>query len=229
MGTWPKKLPELTPEQRRIKDDFMRHWLEVLPRRYGLIERFNHGYPMQWAAPGQKTLEIGAGLGEHLAYEDLSSGEYTAVEFRPEIANKLKARFPQAKVLSQDCQKPMPLPEAHFDRVLAIHVLEHLPDLPAAIREIRRLIKPSGRLCAVIPCEGGLAYGLARRISAKRIFEKRYQMPYDWCIQSEHINMPNEILEELGRSFEIESRSFFPLKIPSVTFNLVIGLCLRPI
>ena len=42
----------------------------------------------------------------------------------------------------------------------------------------------------VIPCEGGLAYSLARRISAQRIFEKRYGMSYRFFIESEHINVP---------------------------------------
>jgi 2-polyprenyl-3-methyl-5-hydroxy-6-metoxy-1,4-benzoquinol methylase len=35
---------------------------------------------------------------------------------------------------------------------MAIHVLEHLPNLPAAVRELRRLVKEDGRLIAMIPC-----------------------------------------------------------------------------
>ena len=46
----------------------------------------------------------------------------------------------------------------------------------------------------VIPCEGGLAYSLARRVSAQRIFEKRYGMSYRFFIESEHINVPREIM-----------------------------------
>jgi hypothetical protein len=80
----------------------------------------------------------------------------------------------------------------------------------------------------VIPCEGGLAYTLARRISAQRIFEKRYQQPYDWFIRREHLNVPAEILRELGTWFEVTHRSFFPLRVPAVFCNLCIGLTLRP-
>jgi hypothetical protein len=36
---WPKALPVLTEEQKRIREDFQRHWLEVLPKRFGLVER----------------------------------------------------------------------------------------------------------------------------------------------------------------------------------------------
>ena len=58
---WPKQLPVLTDEQERVRDDFMAYWHEVLPNRYGVIERFNHGWPAKTARPGERTLEIGAG------------------------------------------------------------------------------------------------------------------------------------------------------------------------
>ena len=40
-----------------------------------------------------------------------------------------------------------------MDRVLAIHVLEHLPDLPRAVAEMHRLCnKATGKLYVVLPC-----------------------------------------------------------------------------
>ena len=76
----------------------------------------------------------------------------------------------------------------------------------------------------VIPCEGGLAYSLARRISAQRIFEKRYGMSYRFFIESEHINLPAEIMQELRPLFSVRRRRYFPLVIPLTAPNLVIGL-----
>jgi hypothetical protein len=108
-------------------------------------------------------------------------------------------------------------------------VLEHLPNLPGAVREMYRLCnKQRGVFTVVIPCEGGLAYGLARRISAQRMFERRYQQSYKWYISREHINRPHEILEELEKYFEVQHQSFFPLRVPIVQINLVIGLTLKP-
>lgn len=228
MTKWPKQLPDLTPEQVRIKDDFMRHWHEVLPNRYGIIERFNHGYPLRRRPGGQRILEIGAGLGEHIAWEDLNGLEYWALELRPEMAARIRQRFPAAHVLQGDCQRRIDFPDGYFDRILAIHVLEHLPNVPAAVGEIHRLLAADGEFVVLIPCEGGLAYSLARRISAQRIFEKRYRIKYDWCIQSEHINVPAEIRQELAPYFEAIDVTYFPLRIPSVPLNLVIGMRLRP-
>ena len=54
-----------------------------------------------------------------------------------------------------DCQQRMDFPDGFFDRYLAIHVLEHLPNLPGAVREAWRLLnKERGRMLVVIPTEG---------------------------------------------------------------------------
>lgn len=230
---WPKVFPPLTDEQKRISDDFMKHWHEVLPQKFGIIEKFNHGYPVRHApAEFHRTLEIGAGLGEHLEHEKLMPEQelnYYAVELRPNMTAALQSRFPRIQAITGDCQQRLDFPDGFFDRILAIHVLEHLPNLPAAVREMYRLCdKYKGVFTVVIPCEGSVAYTIARKVSAQRIFEKRYNQSYKWFIDREHINRPHEILEELGPYFEVERRSFFPLPLPMIWCNLVAGLTLRP-
>jgi SAM-dependent methyltransferase len=227
-GIWPKQLPDLTDEQLRARDAFMARWLEVLPGRYGMIERFNQTYGLDPLARG-RTLEIGAGLGEHLRYEDLANQDYYAVEIREELANAIKERYPTVTTVVADCQDRVPFENGYFDRVLAVHVLEHLVDLPAALDEIQRVLAPRGRFHAVIPCEGGFAYSLARRISAQRVFEKEFGMSYEWLIRSEHVNVPWEIQTELKKRFRLVGSRYFPLRIPSTTLNLVIGLSLAPL
>lgn len=230
---WPKTFPPLTEEQQRISNDFMHYWHEVLPRKYAVVDRFNHTYPVK--ASGEaftRTLEVGAGLGEHLEYERLTPEQranYYALELRENMSRRIRARFPDINVVTGDCQRRLDFPDGYFDRVLAIHVLEHLPDLPAAARELHRVCDARrGRLVVVIPCEGSLAYGLARRISAQRIFERRYNQSYKWFIRREHINRPREILRELAPYFEVASRRFFPIPLPLLFCNLVIGLTLQP-
>jgi SAM-dependent methyltransferase len=222
---WPKEPPSLTVEQRAVREDFLRYWHEILPRRFGLIERFNHGWPARTARSGDRTLEIGAGLGEHLNAEpEFAKEDYVAVELRPEMAASIRDHYPAVEVIVGDCQERLPFGDASFDRVLAIHVLEHLPNLPAALAEVARVLRPEGRFIAVIPCEGGLAYALARKISAERIFKRRYGMNYGWFVAAEHVNRPHEILFECERYFRIVRRRYFPLILPATQLNLVIGV-----
>jgi SAM-dependent methyltransferase len=231
---WPKTFPPLNADQVRINNDFVKYWHEVLPRRFGMIDRFNQSYPVQTAPVGfHRTLEIGAGIGEHLKYEKLTLDQeaaYHALELRENMSAAIRERFPRIQTITGDCQKQLPHPDGHFDRILAIHVLEHLPNLPAAVQEMYRLCdKTRGVFSVVIPCEGGMAYTFARRISAQRHFEKRYKQSYKWFIEREHINWPHEILEELNPYFTVSQRRFFPFRyIPAVWCNLVIGLTLKP-
>lgn len=211
----------------------MKYWHEVLPKQYGIVDRFNHGYVVR-NAPREfrTTLEIGAGLAEHVNYEKLTpeqEANYHAVEMRTNMVETIRKRFPRIQAVAGDCQQRLNFPDGYFDRILAIHVLEHLPNLPLAIREMYRLSnKQTGIFSVVIPCEGSIAYTLARRISAQRIFEARYKRPYKWVIEREHINLPQEIVDELHPYFTITHRSFFPIPLPWIWCNLAIGMTLRP-
>ena len=231
---WPKVLPPLTPEQERISDDFVKLWHEVLPKRFGIIEQFNHNFPVKNSAPDFKTtLEIGAGLGEHLSYEKLSplqEENYHCNEFRENMAAEIRRRFPHVKTVVADCQQRLDFPDDYFDRIVAVHVLEHLPNLPGCVREMHRLAnKSKGQFLVVIPTEGSLAYSLARKVSAERVYKKRYGGSYKWFYTREHINLPHEIIEELEPYFTVESRTLFPLAfMPWLFCNLCIGLVLRP-
>jgi SAM-dependent methyltransferase len=233
MSKWPKQLPPLSPEDKRICDDFMEHWHDVFPNRYSMADRFSHVYvakhrPTQFL----HTLEIGAGLGEHLKYETLTEEQernYVAVEARLNMAQRLHLNCPNIRTYVGDCQAQLDFPDGAFDRIIAINVLEHLPNLPGAIREMHRLCnKETGTFSIVIPCEGGLAYGLAREISAKRIFQKRYKRPYQIFIGREHINVPSEILAELRPYFETIQATYFPIPVKLEFCNLFIGATLRP-
>lgn len=233
---WPKILPALTPAQQTRSDQFMKLWHEELAgrSRYGLIERFNHTFPIQHSPTSfRTTLEIGAGLGEHLDYERLTptqAASYYCNEHRENMAKAIRWRHPQVSTIVADCQTRMDFPNDFFDRILAIHVLEHLPNLPACIAELYRLInKQRGRLLIVIPTEGSPAYGLARRLSAQRVWYRHFTAPYVEFYGREHINLVPEILAELHPYFTVENRTFFPLPLlPFISCNLVIGFSLKP-
>ena len=233
---WPKLLPPLSPEQQQRNNEFMRIWHEELARRsrYGLVERFNHSFPVRHSRPGfRTTLEIGAGLGEHLEYEKLTPEQernYYCNEYRENMAAGIRRRFPNVRTIVGDCQQRLDFPDGFFDRYIAVHVLEHLPDLPAAVREAHRLLnKQTGQLLVVLPTEGSPAYSLARKLSAERVWYRHFTAPYVEFYGREHINLIPEVLAELAPYFTIEHRSCFPLPfLPFHFCNLCIGYVLKP-
>ena len=225
---WPKKIPELNEIQKQTRDDWMKFWHEQMPGKwYGVIENFNHGYPaktnpFKTSTQKIKTLEIGAGLGEHIAYEDLSNQDYSCLELRENMADVIKSKYPNINTIIGDVQKRTEFEDETFDRIIAIHVLEHLPNLPAALDEIYRILKNDGVFQVVIPCEGGLGYGFARWISSRRLFNKKFGnrgVSYLWLMKkTEHVNNASEILYELRRKFKSSTpppKSIFPYVFPA--------------
>ncbi len=44
-------------------------------------------------------------------------------------------------------------PDAHFDKVVSVHAIEHIPDIEGALGEIARVLKPGGRALLIYPAE----------------------------------------------------------------------------
>jgi SAM-dependent methyltransferase len=56
----------------------------------------------------------------------------------------------------------MPFPDASFDYVVCHHVLEHVVDPAPALREVARVLKPTGGLSVAVPDGHGLCDGIYR-------------------------------------------------------------------
>lgn len=224
-GVWPKVPPTLTAEQQSAREQFEMHWHQQLPHKYRLLERFNHTFPARLPIKdGCRTLEIGAGIGGHLPFEELSRQDYYVLEKRPRFCEELRKKVDSDRVICGDIETRLSFPEGLFDRVVAIHVLEHLRRLPDALEEISRVMKADGVLDVVLPCEGGFAYSCARKISAERMFEKQSGTSYTPITQNEHVSEYDEIVDELKRKFRVVRSSYFPLVVPVAHINLCVGM-----
>jgi len=216
MTSWPKQRPQLSQEQQDIVHAWYGYWLPLIDQRFGPVGKFNHGFALKTADPALKTLEIGVGEGKHAKME--GSDNYYGLELTPSYVQY------KVRMVAANAEQGIPFKSAWFDRVLAIHVLEHLANLPAALDEVMRVLKPSGTFTVVIPCEGGLSYTIGRNLSTRRIFERKFGKNYDWMIAYDHINTAREVLAELASRFTTVRSSYFPLKVPAVDANLCIGL-----
>lgn len=108
-NNFPKKLKKLSSKQKKISDDFMKYWHEVLRSKYTIVDKFNHKFIVNSRPNRFKTvLEIGAGDGEHLYYEKLSKKKlknYYALDIRKNMLTRLINEYKDVNVVNGDCQK----------------------------------------------------------------------------------------------------------------------------
>lgn len=91
------------------------------------------------AERGHSLLDVGSGPGTD--YHPLFEGvEIVALDTSLGMLAKVRA-----KRVSADAQA-LPFPDASFDRVMSNHMLYHVPDKVRALNEMRRVVKPGGRV-----------------------------------------------------------------------------------
>jgi len=98
---------------------------------------------------GRKILEIGCGQGELTTWLALRGASVTTRDISPlmiEVGRRVarKSGVEERIVFDVGPGEALPYPDAAFDAVFGHDVLHHL-DLPRAMSEIRRVLRPGGR------------------------------------------------------------------------------------
>lgn len=95
------------------------------------------------------VLEIGAGTGANLRYYGEGTRTLTLIEPEKPMARRLQKRIvesrPDAKLLRGPAED-LPFNDDSFDTVVSTLVLCTVDDQPRALRELRRVLRPGGRL-----------------------------------------------------------------------------------
>jgi SAM-dependent methyltransferase len=106
----------------------------------------------------QAVLDYGCGAGEFAAA--LGEQRVTAVDAAAEAVRRARARGVDARLVEPD--SALPFDDDAFDVVWLGETLEHLVDPVGALHEIRRVLRPRGRLLATTPDHPpGLIHALA--------------------------------------------------------------------
>jgi 2-polyprenyl-3-methyl-5-hydroxy-6-metoxy-1,4-benzoquinol methylase len=90
-------------------------------------------------------LDIGAGTGDFLSVAKIQGWEITGIE--PNDRAKAIAKNKGVSFVEQTSV----LANHSFDVITMWHVLEHVPDLDNQIKELKRILKPSGTLVIAVP------------------------------------------------------------------------------
>lgn len=109
--------------------------------------------------PDDRVIELGYGEGITLARLAPLSRSYTMVEGAASLVDLVRERHPTVEVehaLFEDH-----VPEQPCDKLLALHVLEHVDDPVALVRHLRSWLKPGGEMVVVVPNRESLHRQLA--------------------------------------------------------------------
>ena len=99
---------------------------------------------------GQDVIEFGCGTGRNLsALKALGAQSVTGCDLSAGMLAEARKRDRTFQLFHADMVQPLPLPDGSADLALFCLSLEHVADLLAPFREVRRLLRPGGRLAII--------------------------------------------------------------------------------
>lgn len=147
-----------TPDAKRR---YTRRLFRTIADRYDLITRLlSFGRDQRWkrilvdecarVVTGESALDLACGTGD-IAFRLAGRGAaVVGLDFTPRMIELARGR-PGASRLAWIVgdMGSLPVAAGRFDLVTAGYGLRNVPDLPAALDEIFRVLRPGGRLCAL--------------------------------------------------------------------------------
>jgi ubiquinone/menaquinone biosynthesis C-methylase UbiE len=139
---WWRKNPSACPYSQRF-------WVEA-PHPFITRERLREALDPR---PGERLLEVGPGTGYYsipVAEWIGSEGTLDILDLQQEMLDHTLRRAAEAGVTgiapTRADATSMPFPDDSFDGAFLVTVLGEVPDQEAALRELRRVVRPNGRI-----------------------------------------------------------------------------------
>jgi ubiquinone/menaquinone biosynthesis C-methylase UbiE len=125
---------------------------------------------------GMRVLEVGPGNGTYTlaaAQQAGPEGELVTIDIEPRMIERVRSKIESEGVSNIDARVAnvyaLPFEDSSFDLVYMIAVINEIPDIPKALSEFHRVLKPSGTLVfseIILDPDYPLAATLTRKVQA---------------------------------------------------------------
>lgn len=197
----------MTDRAEMLRDrEAFRRWNEEMARKYDPDAYHRHPNPavrlvegmrvrrllqLLDVRGGQRVLEVGCGAGNIL--EQIAGAQLFGVDLSHALLDKARARLGDRAALHEGFAESLPFADSSFDRVYCSEVLEHVVDPLAVLREMRRVVRPTGWAVISFPNEALIdqvkdvlrRVGLWRRFSGgKGAYQASERMTDEWHLHA---------------------------------------------
>jgi SAM-dependent methyltransferase len=115
------------------------------------------------------ALDLGCGDGRLTA--ELRAESVTGADVSAVALDRARARLPGASLVQVQPDEPLPFEDGSFDLALCAETLEHVRDVQLLLSELRRVLRPGGRLAVTTPAHS--------RLTALRLLVRGWESLFD--------------------------------------------------
>lgn len=134
------------------------------------------------AGPGERILDIGCGNGRDVLPMIAQGASVVGVDVSEgmvaEALRVLSASGIENVSLQVGDATQLDFADGEFDKILCSEVIEHIPDASKALSEMRRVLKPGGKLVLSTPNPRSF-YGFERYVVWEKLLRRKWNHPFD--------------------------------------------------
>lgn len=202
-------------------DEGLARQLDAMYRTRDVVRRRRLALEAVDAQPGERILDVGCGPGYYVA--ELADrvgpdGAVVGIDLSKEmlaVAGGRCAGLPNAEFRQADATA-LPVDDEDFDRVLSVQMLEYVPDVDAALAEIRRVLRPGGRAVLWDVDQDTLSVQARDRARSERVLRA-------WYERSAHPALPRTLAARLRAAgfdeVRMEAHAFATAELDPETYG----------
>lgn len=197
----------------RIAEEY--HLNDQVPDKF--IEDSCQEYCCEWltsvVSDSDQVIELGYGEGITSAKILHKAKSLSIIEGAPKLAHKARINLPGAHVIENLFEDYMP--KNKYDKILALHVFEHVDDPVSLARHLRNWLNPDGEIIAIVPNRESIHRQLAVTMGLTESLSTLSER--DYLVGHQRVYSFNSLENDLSSAgFDcIERKGFFLKLLPN--------------